>query len=243
MPIEEVAGTVGDLIAQGKVRHFGLSEAGAQAIRRAHAVQPGTAVQSEYSRRWRLPESEVLPVCAELGIGFVPYSPLGRGFLTGAIDEHTTFDSSDNRNELPRFTTEARGRTRLLSAGCALSARLRAYPRRSWRLPGSWLRHVGSCPIHGTTKVTRLQENLSATAVEVTIGDLAEIGRAASEVTIVGDRSPRNSTRRRITDCPSHANRQRPRITWNITCAARRHTIASYALRPHSCCHPSDNPP
>jgi aryl-alcohol dehydrogenase-like predicted oxidoreductase len=109
VPIEEVARTVGDLIAEGKVRPFGLSEAGASTIRRAHAVQAVTAVQSEYSLWWRVPENGVLPVCAELGMGFVPYSPLGRGFLTGAIDEHTTFDSADNRNELPRFTVEARG--------------------------------------------------------------------------------------------------------------------------------------
>jgi aryl-alcohol dehydrogenase-like predicted oxidoreductase len=190
VPIEEVAGTVKDLIAQGKVRHFGLSEAGAQTIRRAHAVQPVTAVQSEYSLWWRLPESEVLPVCAELGIGFVPYSPLGRGFLTGAIDEHTTFDSADNRNELPRFTVEAR------RANQALVGRLRAIGAPKGVSPAqlalAWLLAQATwiVPIPGTTKVPRLQENLRSAAVELTSGDLAEIGRAASEVTIVGDRYP-----------------------------------------------------
>ena len=190
VPIEEVAGTVGDLIAQGKVRHFGLSEAGAQTIRRAHAVQPVTAVQSEYSLWWRLPESEVLPVCAELGIGFVPYSPLGRGFLTGAIDEHTTFDSADNRNELPRFTVEARranqalvGRLRAIGAPKGISPAQLAL---AWLLAqATWI-----VPIPGTTKVPRLQENLRSAAVELTSSDLTEIGRAASEVTIVGDRYP-----------------------------------------------------
>jgi aryl-alcohol dehydrogenase-like predicted oxidoreductase len=190
VPIEEVAGTVKDLIAQGKVRHFGLSEAGAQTIRRAHAVQPVTAVQSEYSLWWRLPESEVLPVCAELGIGFVPYSPLGRGFLTGAIDEHTTFDSADNRNELPRFTVEAR------KANQALVGRLRAIGAPKGVSPAqlalTWLLAQATwiVPIPGTTKVPRLQENLRSAAVELTSGDLAEIGLAASEVTIVGDRYP-----------------------------------------------------
>jgi aryl-alcohol dehydrogenase-like predicted oxidoreductase len=190
VPIEEVAGTVGDLIAEGKVRHFGLSEAGAQTIRRAHAVQPVTAVQSEYSLWWRLPESEVLPVCAELGIGFVPYSPLGRGFLTGAIDEHTTFDRADNRNQLPRFTTQAR------RANQALVSRLRVIGERKGVTPAqlalAWLLAQATwiVPIPGTTKVARLQENLSAAAVELTSGDLADIDRAASEVTIEGDRYP-----------------------------------------------------
>ena len=190
VPIEEVAGTVRDLIAEGKVRHFGLSEAGAQTIRRAHAVQAVTAVQSEYSLWWRLPENEVLPVCAELGIGFVPYSPLGRGFLTGAIDEHTTFDSGDNRNELPRFTTEAR------RANQALVDRLRAIGAPKGATPAqlalAWLlaQAMWIVPIPGTTKVPRLQENLRAAAAELTSGDLAEIDRAASEVTIVGDRYP-----------------------------------------------------
>jgi aryl-alcohol dehydrogenase-like predicted oxidoreductase len=189
-PIEEVAGTVGDLIAEGKVRHFGLSEAGAATIRRAHAVQSVTAVQSEYSLWWRQPESEVLPVCAELGIGFVPYSPLGRGFLTGAIDEHTTFDSGDNRNELPRFTVEAR------RANQALVARLRTLGERRGATPAqlalAWVlaRAPWIVPIPGTTKARRLQENLGAVAVELTSGDLAEIDSVTSEVPIMGNRYP-----------------------------------------------------
>jgi aryl-alcohol dehydrogenase-like predicted oxidoreductase len=189
-PIEEVAGTVGDLIAEGKVRHFGLSEAGAETIRRAHAVQAVTAVQSEYSLWWRQPESEVLPVCAELGIGFVPYSPLGRGFLTGAIDEHTAFDSGDNRNQLPRFTVEAR------RANQALVERLRTIGQRKDATPAqlalAWLLAQAGwiVPIPGTTKASRLQENLRAAALELTGDDLAEIDSAASEVSIVGDRYP-----------------------------------------------------
>ncbi len=190
VPAEEVAGTVRDLITQGKVRHFGLSEASAQTIRRAHAVQPVTAVQSEYSLWWRRPEEEVLPVCEELGIGFVPYSPLGRGFLAGSIDEHTTFDSSDNRNALPRFTAEAR------KANQALVARLRVIGERAMATPAqlalAWLlaRAEWIVPIPGTTKLPRLQENLRAAAVELSSGDLAEISRAASETEIIGDRYP-----------------------------------------------------
>ena len=167
VPIEEVAGAVKDLIEQGKVRHFGLSEAGAQTIRRAHAVQPVTAVQSEYSLWWRRPEKEVLPVCEELGIGFVPYSPLGRGFLTGAIDEHTTFDSADNRNTLPRFTVEARKANQALSTGSARSVSgSGATPAQlalAWLLAQApWI-----VPIPGTTKLHRLEENLSAAAIEL----------------------------------------------------------------------------
>ncbi len=190
VPAEEVAGAVKDLIAQGKVRYFGLSEAGAQTIRRAHAVQHVAAVQSEYSLWWRRPEDEVLPACEELGIGFVPYSPLGRGFLTGAIDEHTTFDNADNRNALPRFTVEAR------RANQALVERLRAIGERKEATPAqlalAWLLAQAAwiVPIPGTTKVRRLHENLRAAAVELTSGDLAEIDRAASEVPIVGDRYP-----------------------------------------------------
>jgi aryl-alcohol dehydrogenase-like predicted oxidoreductase len=190
VPIEDVAGTVRDLIAQGKVRHFGLSEAGAQTIRRAHAVQPVTAVQSEYSLWWRQPENEVLPVCAELGIGFVAYSPLGRGFLTGAIDEHTTFDSADNRTELPRFTVEAR------KTNQALVDRLRTIGERKRATPAqlalAWIlaKAPWIVPIPGTTKVHRLEENLAATTLELTSGDRADIDRAASEVTIVGERYP-----------------------------------------------------
>src|ERR1700733_7183202 len=158
-PIEEGAGTVGGLIAEGKGRHFGLAEAGAPTIRRAHAVQAVTAVQSEYSLWWRKPESEVLPACPELGIGFVPYSPLGRGFLTGAIDENTTFDSGDNRNQLPRFTVEARRANR------ALVERLRAIGERKGAAPAqlalAWLLAQATwiVPIPGTTQVDRLPKN------------------------------------------------------------------------------------
>src|SRR3984885_6446777 len=159
VPIEEVAGAVKELIARGKVKHFGLSEAGIGTIRKAHAVQPVTAVQSEYSLWWRRPENEVLPVCAELGIGFVPYSPLGRGFLTGAIDEHTMFDSADNRNALPRFTVEAR------KANQALVDRLRAIGERKGAAPAqlalAWLLAQATwiVPIPGTTQVDRLPKN------------------------------------------------------------------------------------
>jgi aryl-alcohol dehydrogenase-like predicted oxidoreductase len=190
VPIEDVAGAVAELIGQGKVRHFGLSEAGAMTIRRAHAVQPVTAVQSEYSLWWRRPEVEVLPVCEELGIGFVPYSPLGRGFLTGAIDEDTTFDSGDNRNSLPRFTIEAR------EANQALVVRLRAIGERTSATPAqlalAWLLAQANwiVPIPGTTKINRLHENLRATSAELTDDELAEIGQVASEVEIVGDRYP-----------------------------------------------------
>jgi aryl-alcohol dehydrogenase-like predicted oxidoreductase len=189
-PIEDVAGTVGELIAEGKVRHFGLSEAGASTIRRAHAVQAVAAVQSEYSLWWRQPESEVLPACAELGIGFVPYSPLGRGFLTGGIDERTTFDSADNRNQLPRFTVEAR------RANQALVDRLRTIGEHNGATPAqlvlAWLLAQAPwiVPIPGTTKARRLQENLRAADVELTTGHLAEIDRVASEVSIMGDRYP-----------------------------------------------------
>ena len=195
-PIEEVAGTVGDLIAEGKVRHFGLSEAGASTIRRAHAVQAVAAVQSEYSLWWRQPEGEVLPACAELGIGFVPYSPLGRGFLTGGIDEHTTFDSGDNRNQLPRFTVEAR------RANQALVERLRTIGGRTGATPAqlalAWLlaRAPWIVPIPGTTKASRLEENLRAADIELTRDDLAEIDSVASEVSIVGDRYPDELARR-----------------------------------------------
>ncbi len=190
VPVEEVAGAVKDLIGQGKVKHFGLSEAGAETIRRAHAVQQVTAVQSEYSLWWRRPEAEVLPVCEELGIGFVPYSPLGRGFLTGAIDERTTFDSTDNRNTLPRFTVEAR------KANQALVNRLRMISERKLATPAqvslAWLLAQATwvVPIPGTTKVHRLEENLGATALKLNSDDLAQIDRAASEILIVGDRYP-----------------------------------------------------
>jgi len=190
VPIEEVAGAVKELIQAGKVRHFGLSEAGVQTIRRAHAVQPVTAVQSEYSLWWRRPEEEVLPVCEELGIGFVAYSPLGRGFLTGAIDERTTFDSGDNRNSLPRFSVEAR------RANQALVDLLRGLGDRKGASPAqlvlAWLlaQRPWVVPIPGTTKLARLEENLCAAAIELTDDDLAELGRAASETPIVGARYP-----------------------------------------------------
>lgn len=190
VPIEEVAGAVKDLIEQGKVRYFGLSEASAQTVRRAHAVQPVAAVQSEYSLWWRRPEAEVLPVCEELGIGFVAYSPLGRGFLTGAIDEHTTFDNGDNRNTLPRFTVEAR------KANQALVDLLRTVGERKGTTPAqlvlAWLlaQRPWVVPIPGTTKMHRLEENLRAAAVELTSDNLAELDRASSEIEVVGDRYP-----------------------------------------------------
>ena len=173
VPIEDVAGTVKDLIREGKVKHFGLSEAGVRTIRRAHAVQPVTTVQSEYSLWWRRPEGEVLPTLEELGIGFVPFSPLGKGFLTGMIDEATTFDSSDFRNIVPRFTPEARKAT---PAQIALAWLLAQKP---------WI-----VPIPGTTKPHRLDENIGAVAVELTSEDLREIGSATSKITIEGARYP-----------------------------------------------------
>lgn len=193
VPIEEVAGAVKDLISEGKVKHFGLSEASAETVRRAHAVQPVAAVQSEYSLWWRRQEEQVLPVCEELGIGFVAYSPLGRGFLTGAIDEHTTFDSGDNRNSLPRFTVEAR------KANRALVDLLQAIGRRKGATPAqlalAWLlaQRPWVVPIPGTTKLARLDENIGAATIELTSDDLAELGQAASEVQIVGDRYPAES--------------------------------------------------
>ena len=202
VPIEEVAGTVADLIAQGKVRHFGLSEAGAQTIRKAHAVQAVTAVQSEYSLWWRLPENEVLPVCAELGIGFVPYSPLGRGFLTGAIDEHTTFDSADNRNELPRFTTEAR------RANQALVDRLRAIGQPKGATPAqlalAWLLAQAPwiVPIPGTTKLPRLEENLHAAASSSPAATLPKWAVPRPRSRLWATDTPRNSSRRRTHDGP-----------------------------------------
>jgi aryl-alcohol dehydrogenase-like predicted oxidoreductase len=190
VPIEEVAGTVKELIEQGKVKYFGLSEASAQTIRRAHAVQPVAAVQSEYSLWWRRPEQEVLPVCDELGIGFVPYSPLGRGFLTGAIDEHTAFDNADNRNTLPRFTVEAR------QANQPLVDLLRREGERKGATPAqlvlAWLlaQRAWIVPIPGTTKLHRLEENLHAAAIQLSSHDIADLDRAASEIQIVGHRYP-----------------------------------------------------
>ena len=188
VPIEEVAGAVKVLIQQGKVRHFGLSEPGARTIRRAHAVQPVTAVQSEYSLWWRRPEEEVLPALEELGIGFVPFSPLGKGFLTGKIDETTTFDSSDFRNIVPRFAQEAR------KENLALVDLLRAIAERKKATPAqialAWLlaQRPWIVPIPGTTKLSRLEENIGAAAVEP--DDVRDIERAASKITIQGARYP-----------------------------------------------------
>ena len=191
VPIEDVAGAVKDLIREGKVRHFGLSEAGVQTIRRAHAVQPVTALQSEYSLWMRGPEAEVLPVLEELGIGFVPFSPLGRGFLTGKMDENTKFDSSDFRNNLPRFTPEAR------KANQALVDLLRNIAEQKNATPAqialAWLLAQKSwiVPIPGTTKLHRLEENIGAAAVELTPDDLREIESAASKIRIQGARYPK----------------------------------------------------
>lgn len=190
VPIEEVAGAVKELIREGKVRHFGLSEAGVQTIRRAHAVQPVTALQSEYSLWWRKPEADVLPALEELGIGFVPFSPLGKGFLTGTIDEHTTFDSADFRNVVPRFTPDAR------RANQALVDLLRAIGERKKATPAqialAWLlaQKPWIVPIPGTTKISRLEENLGAAALELTADDLREIDAAASRITVEGARYP-----------------------------------------------------
>jgi len=190
VPIEDVAGAVKDLIQQGKVRHFGLSEAAAGTIRRAHAVQPVTAVQSEYSLWWREPEAEILPTLEELGIGFVPYSPLGRGFLTGKIDASTTFDKSDFRSALPRFTPEARQANQgLVDLLAAIAARKQATPAQialAWLLAQKpWI-----VPIPGTTKPHRLVENVGAMNVELTAADLREIDEAASKIDVQGARYP-----------------------------------------------------
>ena len=195
VPIEEVAGAVKELIQEGKVKSFGLSEAGAQTIRRAHAVQPVTALQSEYSLWWREPETEVLPTLEELGIGFVPFSPLGRGFLTGKIDENTTFDSSDFRNSVPRFTPEAR------KANQALVDLLKRVAERKKATPAqialAWLlaQKPWIVPIPGTTKAQRLEENIGAADVELTSDDLREIDDAASTITVQGARYPESMQR------------------------------------------------
>ena len=190
VPIEEVAGTVGELIRAGKVRHFGLSEAGVATIRRAHAVQPVTALQSEYSLWWRRPEAEVLPVLEELGIGLVPYSPLGRGYLTGRMDDSTVFDSSDFRAALPRFTPRARQANRglvdLIGRVAARKQATSAQVALAWILAQKpWI-----VPIPGTTKLHRLEENLGAAAVELTAGDLREIDDALAGLTVQGERYP-----------------------------------------------------
>ncbi|OLB32372.1 MAG: aldo/keto reductase [Acidobacteria bacterium] len=190
VPIEDVAGAVKDLIREGKVKHFGLSEAGPKTIRRAHAIQPVTALQSEYSLWYRNPEKEVLPTLEELGIGFVPYSPLGKGFLTGKINENTTFDRSDFRNQLPRFTPQAR------RANQALVDLLGVIARRKNATPAqialSWLlaQKPWIVPIPGTTKLTRLEENIGAAAIELTPDDLRHIENATSQITVQGARYP-----------------------------------------------------
>ena len=192
VPIEDVAGAVKELIQEGKVKHFGLSEAGVQTIRRAHAVQPVTAVQSEYSLWTRGPEAEVLPTLEELGIGFVPYSPLGRGFLTGKIDENTSFDSSDFRNVLPRFTPEARKANQsLVDLLGEIGRRKNATPA---QLALAWLlaQKPWIVPIPGTRKLERLEENIGAAELDLTADDLREIDEAASRITVEGTRYPEN---------------------------------------------------
>jgi aryl-alcohol dehydrogenase-like predicted oxidoreductase len=195
VPIEDVAGAVKDLIREGKVKHFGLSEAGVPTIRRAHAVQPVAALQSEYSLWWRAPEAEVLPALEELGIGFVPFSPLGKGFLTGKIDESTTFDSSDFRNILPRFAPEAR------KANQALVDLLRRMGETKNATPAqialAWLlsRKPWIVPIPGTTKLARLEENIGAVSLELTPDDLRGIEDAASKITVQGARYPEHLER------------------------------------------------
>jgi aryl-alcohol dehydrogenase-like predicted oxidoreductase len=195
VPIEDVAGVIKDLIHEGKVKHFGLSEAGPKTIRRAHAVQPVTALQSEYSLWTRHAEQEVLPVLEELGIGFVPFSPLGRGFLTGKMDETTTFDSSDFRNKLPRFTPEARKANQaLVDLLGKIAERKQATPAQialAWLLAQKpWI-----VPIPGTTKRARLEENTGAVDVELTPSDLQEIENAAAEIQVQGARYPKEMDR------------------------------------------------
>ena len=196
VPIEEVAGAMKDLIRKGKVKHFGLSEPGVQTIRHAHAVQPVTAVQSEHSLWWRRPEEELLPTLEQLGIGFVPFSPLGKGFLTGKIDENTTFDNSDFRNIVPRFTPEAR------KANLALVDLLRKIAERKKGTPAQialgWLlaQKAWIAPIPGTTKLNRLDENIGAVAIELTSEDLREIDSVASKITIQGARYPEDLEKR-----------------------------------------------
>jgi aryl-alcohol dehydrogenase-like predicted oxidoreductase len=190
VPIEDVAGAVKDLVKEGKVRHFGLSEAGVQTIRRAHAVLPVTALQSEYSLWWREPEKEIIPTLEELGIGFVPFSPLGKGFLTGAIDDKTTFDAKDFRNIVPRFTAEARkanqGLVELIGKIAAGKKATSAQIALAWLLAQKpWI-----VPIPGTTKLHRLEENVGAAAVALSAADRAEIDAALAKIAVVGDRYP-----------------------------------------------------
>lgn len=196
VPMEDVAGTVKDLISEGKVKHFGLSEAGVQSIRKAHAVQPVTALQSEYSLWWREPESEILPVLEELGIGFVPFSPLGKGFLTGAINADTTFDQTDFRNIVPRFSAEARAANQVMvDLLTKIAEEKQATPAQialAWLLAQKpWI-----VPIPGTTKIHRLEENLGAVEIELTTNDLSKIKEAASEIQIEGARYPEHLQKR-----------------------------------------------
>jgi aryl-alcohol dehydrogenase-like predicted oxidoreductase len=196
VPIEDVAGAVKDLIQEGKVKHFGLSEAGVETIRKAQAVQPVTALQSEYSLWWREPEAEILPTLEELGIGFVPFSPLGKGFLTGKIDENTTFDSTDFRNIVPRFSPEARKANQaLIDLIAKFAAQKKATPAQialAWVLAQKpWI-----VPIPGTTKLHRLEENIGAVDVELTADDLREINNATAQITVQGDRYPEHLAKR-----------------------------------------------
>jgi len=196
VPIEEVAGAVRELIQEGKVKHFGLSEAGMHTVRRAHAIQPVAALQNEYSLWWRKPEEDALPACEELGIGFVPFSPLGKGFLTGKIDESTTFDKTDFRNIVPRFTTEARKANQtLVDLLRQIAERKKATPAQialAWLLAQkTWI-----VPIPGTTKLQRLEENIGAVSFELTADDLREIDNAASKITVEGARYPEELERR-----------------------------------------------
>jgi aryl-alcohol dehydrogenase-like predicted oxidoreductase len=195
VPIEDVAGAVKELIQAGKVKHFGLSEAGVRTIRRAHAVQPVTALQSEYSLWWRNPETELLPTLEELGIGLVPFSPLGRGFLTGKIDEGTKFDSTDFRTTAPRFTPEARKANKaLIDLLAVIAARKHVTPA---QLALAWLlaRKPWIVPIPGTTKLQRLEENIGAAALELTADDVREIDGVASKITVQGERYPEHMSR------------------------------------------------
>jgi aryl-alcohol dehydrogenase-like predicted oxidoreductase len=190
VPIEEVAGAVRDLIGQGKVKHFGLSEAGAQTIRRAHAVQPVTALQSEYSLWWKRPEEEIIPALEELGIGLVPYSPLGKGYLTGTITEETKFDPNDNRGTFPRFSPQAlkanRGLVDVIQAFAERKRATSAQVALAWLLAQKpWI-----VPIPGTTKLHRLEENIESTDIELTAADLQELDRVTSEIAVEGDRYP-----------------------------------------------------
>jgi aryl-alcohol dehydrogenase-like predicted oxidoreductase len=192
VPIEDVAGAVKDLIQQGKVKHFGLSEAGVEIIRRAHKVQPVAALQSEYSLWWREPEAEILPTLDQLGIGFVPFSPLGKGFLTGKINEDTKFDKTDFRNLVPRFTPEARKANQaLVDLLNKVAERKKATPAQialAWLLAQKpWI-----VPIPGTTKLNRLDENIGASAVELTPDDLRQIDDAAAKISVQGERYPEN---------------------------------------------------